>query len=502
MNDLALLGIITIYLLICTAFGFLRGLAKSRIRCITVAAAAVVALILTLVMKNNILSAPFIMQILDGAGMSSDAMEALRALLQSGAMSETIVGLVTALTMPMMFLLIFIILCFLSWMVHIVMTFILRRRLRECNENANFRVLQTVIMNVVQGIVVVFVVLVPFNVYTQLGSSVVEAIEQSALQEELPDLSAMADDYMDPISDSFVLGAFRVTGGELVCNALTDFEVNGQTARLNDEVKAFTSVTFQIASSMSEEDAEADQAVADLLKTLSDSMDDSQILSTVLSEIIYSATDAWSKDESFAGMKAPETGEMFDKLFDDMIVILRDDAKKIPSLQADLYTLGEVASVMADHDVLSKLTDDDELSNLVGSNSIVNKIITKLEANASMKALVPEIHNIGMRAIATYLDLDGEGAEEYNVLMGDIAGSLNSTSNLTKEERADALSEQMMVSFADSGVEVDKEVVDSYSAKFIDEFGDRDNVTSDEISEFLMTYAITNDIELPEVENN
>ena len=41
MVNLILIGVVALYLLICVGFGFVRGLAKSRIRLISVAASAV-----------------------------------------------------------------------------------------------------------------------------------------------------------------------------------------------------------------------------------------------------------------------------------------------------------------------------------------------------------------------------------------------------------------------------------------------------------------------------
>ena len=109
MNDLTLIGIITAYLLICAAFGFVRGLAKSRVRCITVAACAVVALIATLGLKASI-DPSMLLDLLADLGADGE----LVALFESDLIAETMTGILSALVMPIVFVLVFFVLCFLT----------------------------------------------------------------------------------------------------------------------------------------------------------------------------------------------------------------------------------------------------------------------------------------------------------------------------------------------------------------------------------------------------
>ena len=485
MNDLALFGIIAAYLLICAAFGFVRGLAKSRIRCITVAACAILALIVTLILKGSV-DATTVHDLLANLGAGDD----LAVLLESEVIAETMAGILSALAMPIIFVVIFALLCFVTWIAHLIVTLVLRNRLKAINERARYRILQTVLMNVLQGIVVVFVVMAPINVYTQLGAVVVDEIKDSALMEESPDLAAMVDDYVDPATNSFLMKAYRVTGGGAVCNAITNFEIDSERVRLNEEIGGLASFLCNMSEMGSSDMGGYTKEETELFRSLADSMNGSKFVSAIISEVMYQSTDAWVKGESFMGTSRPRAGEMMEPLFQKLFTILNADARNAEALQADLYTLADVFDVLIEKDVLTKLENDDELANQLGSNGTVKALTAVLNKNTNMKPLVTEINNVGMRAIATSLDLDGAGREENEEMLQDVAGSLNSTKYLPRAERVELITEEVTAAFGKSTVTIDKEVVESYTEMLLDDLGDKENVTSDDIADFFNEHSI------------
>ena len=317
-----------------------------------------------------------------------------------------------------------------------------------------------------------------------------DELKDSALLEETPDLVAMVDDYVDPASDSFVMKAYRFTGGGPVCNAITNFEVDGERVRLNEEIGGLATFACHMTGiSSSDMNGYTDEETK-MLKAMADSMDDSKFVAALVSEMMYQATDAWVDGKSFMGASRPQAGEMMDPLFEQLFDILHKDSRDTTALKADLYTLADVFDVLIEKDVLSKANDDNALANQLGSNGVVKDMTAVLEKNENMKPLIREINNIGMRAIATSLDLDGAGREEHEELLSDVAGSLNATKYLSREERIDFITDEVTAAFGKSTVAIDKEVVESYSEMLLDDLGDKDHVTSDDVSEFFKDHSI------------
>ncbi len=486
MNDLALFGIIIIYLIICTALGFVRGLAKTRIRVITVAGAALVSFVLSLLFKNSIFDDSFFAQ-MGGALAFSDV--SIDSAMRMITLVEATVGMGNALIMPLVFVGSFIGLCLLTWIIHLIVTLVLRRRLKQINEQANHKLLQIILLNLLQGMIVVFIVLVPVNVYSQTASTVVDIAEEVGALDGMPDAAVMVDDYIDPINESFLIRMHRVTGGNLVSRALTDFSVNGSVVRLDDELETVARVVLRTTVYMDETDR---GLPSDLVRLVANSYEDSVLIPSLTSELIYELTGAWNNGTSFLEIKRPDSGELMDPLMTDLINVLYADSKNPKALRADLYTIADLIDIMREHGVMDNLSNDEALKDMMGSNGVVKAMTEKLEQNATMYVMVPTIKNIGMRAIATTLDLDGAGRTEYDGLLGDISGALNSTVGMDVAERVEVITDEFTLAFSDAGVEIDRDVVRSYSVSFIEQFGNDENVTSDEVADFLQTYAVEN----------
>lgn len=490
MVNLILIGVVALYLLICVGFGFVRGLAKSRLRLISVAASAVVAFISALFIKNTLLNAEKLRNIIEimqdnGVKMSEDTLKVINDLLGSEMLTDAILGFSTALIMPLVFVLLFAILCFITWIVHIIVTLILREKLKKQNERAHFKLWQTVGYNLLQGIIVVLVVFVPIAVYGQLVPPVVDSIEATGMLENNPDAHVVIEDYVEPFSHS-IAGVSKPLG-----KALTSFKIGDQKVHLQDEVQSMSSVVCTALSLGDTKMTNFGDAQANMIKGVGDTVGDSALLSTVVGEIVYYYTDSWIADEPFVGIKRPKMGDMFDPAFMTLLEVIHKDSKSAGALKADIYTTADMITILANRDVFSKLDDTDALINQLGADGMVKDLVVTLGQNESMKVLIPEVTNIGMRAIAMTLDIPGDGAEVYEDFLQDIATAMNETTGLSEAERLTALTEKVTQAFDKANVPIEKSVLDSYSASLIKDLGSAEEVTADDISDFFTVYAMS-----------
>lgn len=494
MNDLVLMGIVAIYLLVCVAFGFLRGLAKSRIRCITVAGSAVLAFIITLIVKAAVASSYEGMsgaEIIGNFVSTSALPKELLDLLDSTALSGAVGGMVTSLIMPIIYIIVFAVLCFVTWIIHIVITLILKRRLKQINENASHKVLQTALMNLLQGIVVVFVIMSAVNTYARMIPPAVDVMEEADLMEQNPDLAVMVDDYIKSMPEGFVLSAYRFTGGELVCNALTRFEVEDEKVFLNDEIDALSNFAcniIKICKTGMEKFTEQETA---MVKSVAQSCTNSKLLSIVVGEVLYNSTDAWLKDEAYFGITTPSAGEMFDPILNELIVIFNKDAKNSASLQADINTTADMMNILLRRDLFSKMSNSDALIKEIGADnsSMIKELVTTMESNESMIKLKYRVADMGIYAMTLSMNVPNDKNDVYQSFLGDVTFALNATAASSGTARVEVVTDHLSNAFDNAGVVVEDKILELYAVSLIADLGPNPDVQKEDVAMFFGSYA-------------
>ncbi len=486
MVNLILIGVIMLFLLICIAFGFLRGVIKSRIRCLTVLGAAVVSFIIALILKSSILSDPNALR--DGIAklnLSEETMEVLSAFMQSQALCDGLLGIGTALVIPLLFLAVFAVICLITWIAHIVVTLILRKKIKERDEHMNHKILQIILLNVAQGLIVLLVILVPLNVYAQLAPATIRAVGETGILDDSPEIQAVSHDYFEPLSNSIV----KVS--QPLCGPLTSFKINGEKVKLNTEVEAVASFVGTAVALGDTGIQEYSESESDLIRSLAGLFDKSVLIPQSMSEIVYYSSDAWLSGQTFGGAARPDMGEMFDPIFVTLLEVLNGDSQKSPAaLKADILTTADMASVLAKHDTFSKFDDTDSLVKQLGANGVVSELVEVLGTNESMKIMIPEVTNMGMRAIAMSLDIAANGETIYNDFLNDIANALNSTAHLSQEARVEALSEELKLAFADANVPIENALLGAYATSMIKDLGNAGTVSTNDVADFFTVYSM------------
>ena len=488
----ALLGIIALYLLICVGIGMLRGLARSRIRTITVLVSAIVAFILTLIAKSSLGSIQDIEGVLRSSNvLSQDIMNTLSSFLgMSPTMGDALIGIVSALIMPLFFLGSFIILCVFTWIIYMIVWIVLRKRLRASNEKAKMRLLRTVLLSIAHGLIVVFIFLVPINVYTQMVTPIINAVDEAGLLEDSPEVNTIVNDYVAPLSENGVMATFRFLAGQPVSNAITNFKVGDTSVNLSKEIGGISKFAGSIMSLGKVDMTEFSESQADVFNTIADCIEESNLLSTIIGEVIYCSTDAWIRGENFVGVERPSVGEMVDPTFETLLKVLHRDSQNLSVLKNDINTVADMISVMARYDLFSKIEDTDLLIQQLGADGMVKDLITVLGSNSSMKVLIGEIRNMGMRAIAQSLDIPANGEVVYEQFLNDIAVALNETKGMDENERIETLTNKVKEAFNEANVPIEEDILDCYSASLIYDLGGLENITSDDISDFFTAYAM------------
>ena len=463
MIQTILLAVVIVILAANVLTAWCRGVSKARIRGILVAVSAAGALIVTATLRTTLVSDAFVKEILMPLLEKLNNPTLTEMIGLSDTLNEVVLHTVASLVSPLLCLTLFIAFSIVTWVIYSIVTLILRAPLRHATERALFRRTRAMIWGAVQGIAICFILMLPLLVYSQNLPVAVDALaEADVLGESEATVVEITDTYVKPLADSPVLATYKTLGGQMAADMMTDFEINGKEVALKSEIGHVTDFACNILKLSKTEMAKYGEAEAKVFAAIADSFDQSVLLPTIAGEFIYEATTAWLDDSLFLGIGKPdfgEVGEIFDPFFNKLLEILHGDAKNISALQADFHTVADMISVLAKNGVFANLSNTETLLSSLGGG-VVNELITTLGSNPTMKALVPEVTQMGVRAIATTLGIPSDVEAVYGDFLSEVATALNDVKDLPADQRMGELTGKLVTAFDEAGVEIDEEIID------------------------------------------
>lgn len=488
------------FFLVAFLWGLCRGLAKTRLRGILVICSAVAAVLSTILLKQFVGTENFVSNIvipvLSWALPDGEQVEMIKSLLGvSQTLNEVLLGSIGSLIAPLLCVAFFLIYSIITWIVFAIVTLCTSSALKRKNAKSHFKAVRILIWAVAQTLVVVAIYMIPVSVYSRAISTVLNEMAAADMLEDSSEELALVQDVLYPIDNNPLTTTYRAAGGDLLCNLVTDFDVNGAPTHLNDEVGAVTSFSCKVYRLTKTKLAHMDDREAQIMEEIAESVEDSKLLSAIAGEVVYTAADRWKSEEAFLGVKKPHVDDLFDPLVSTLVDIFHKDSKNIPQLQDDLHTLADVITVLSKHDILANLTKPDILIEKMNGGTAINEMTDTLNANESMKVLVPEITNLGVRAIANTLGLSPEEAKLHDQFMSEIANTLNDVKHMEDRAAQETLiNDRLEAEFVKSGLEVDRATIESYSGSMIDDLLNKmdedEELTESDMQAFFITYAL------------
>lgn len=505
MSGMILGCAIAVLLLVSVAWGLIRGLTKSRIRFFCILLCAVIALVLTVSMKTELntqyeANREAIQQALDSEQMQ-DVWEFIDG---SESLREVVSACAGALVAPFVFLTLFIVLQFLTWILFFLVTLILHRPIKKADSKRRLRFIRTLIYVAAQFVIVIAVFLTPIVCCLDVAPDVLDAAKKADL---IPaDVQQQIDEFdVKKFSQDAVFATYRKVGGETLCRELTKFTVKGTDGEpdvetgLSQEIRSLSGFACNIVTLTKAGGIENfGEREAESIRAVGDSFGESALLPTLAGEVIYSAADEWLKpDGAFFGVKKPSVGDVMDPAFDALLRDFRTDARHHNALCTDFSTLANLVAILARDGVFANFSDTEQLVQNLGNGTTVKDMIEELGKNDTLKNLIPEITNIGMRAIASALSLPANAEEIYDEFIDDIVSAVNDIKamGLPSEEQISELAGQLETALADSGVDfaLDESVLSLYASALMEDFGSLETITETDVKEFFQIYAQINE---------
>ncbi len=520
---------------------FVRKLVKTRIKSISRILCVVLAFVGTMIVKGALTGPDFakgtLLPLLSGV-LPAAIMDAINA---SPMLLQAATGLPVAFVAPLVFVVLYIVLSILAGIVCLIIIAAVRpgknsqaasatkaKKSKKNSEdddeeeieaeeyddddddeestdgtgnNAPYAKARAFAWSFVSAVISLAVVLLPVAFYSNLFAGAADVVAEAGLFGANANkvVNTISEDYVEPIAKSPAVQVFRIFGGDAMINGVTSFTFKDQTIRLGDEVNAIIDLAGNAMplvkagglDKFGEEEAEA-------LVEIADSFGESKFLTVVASEVVYLLTDDMVNGEKEMPMA---DDEMFGGLITKTITIVHDDAKDTNKFKADVKTVAQMASALIKGGVLANMKNTDALLDGLANGHTITDVIIVLGKNGSMKCLIPEVTNIGIETIGSYVKVKDDANEAYNELMNTIAADLNSVKGLDDATKVAELSSKLFDAFDHAGIVVDKKVIDLYSVAMIDgilneKSGD---VTATDVQSFFVAYATKKDASAPAV---
>ncbi|MBQ9774124.1 MAG: hypothetical protein IJW30_06250 [Clostridia bacterium] len=472
---------------------FVRKLGKTRIRFFTILGALIVSIITTVVLRIVVFNERLLPWI--GIKFSAEITELLEV---SPSLMQVALGAVAGLITPLLFLVIFLVANFISWIVYLIISMVRAQKMKQKDATARYGKVRALILAVVQSLIILVVWLIPISVYASLAPTVMEEISAAGVFDEEGGevFDSVLEDYVKPIDNNVMIGVFRVMGGDLLSDAMTSFKVNDESVQLEDEVDSIASLASDIiclVQNPTEEYGEAEKAA---VQGIADSFQQSAVLSVIASEVTHAATDAWRANDSFIGVEKAdiyidESG-LFDDFTDSLILVVNQDSApgKEDALCDDFSTVASLVATMIDKGVFANLDNEDGLLDALSEDGVISSMVTDLGENNSMKVLIPEITNIGVHAISETMEIAEDADALYENMNTSIAEGLNAAKRKYGEAQLLAVTETLELAFDEAGVRVNEDLIEGYAAAMIDCFvAPSGSVDAQDVRAFFVIYS-------------
>ena len=511
-------GIIVVILGVNVLAAVIRGFSKSLFRLISVLAAAVAAVALCLIGKSMLPDGVTLVEMINsnmgliqeklGADVAETVAEILEYLKISPVLTETVIQVSGALAAPILCFTLFTILCVVFWILCLV-ALLVRRIVIWVRKGKKWKPMRgwSALLGLAQGLVVATILLIPISGYLNLAEPALDTMIQQDMLDGDDIVVRTVQDVVTDVNDSFTMKAYRVLGGGLMTDSLMSVKVGDEKVSLQDETKTLVKLADGVILLSSTETAAYDAEEANVIRALGDAFVESKLLTPIMGDVLYGATDAWMKGEDFHGVSKPTAGEemgmIVDPSLDVLVEILHEDAQTADSLRGDVLTMAELGAILVENGVLGQLGDTDGLMNALNNEPMVTDMVTTLSENQSMKRLIPEVTNLGIRALGYYLDIPQDTQQVYEDFLVEVADSLN-TSDLSDPEQIKELSNKVSDAFDSVGVYVNEEIIDLYMTGMIHDLVDNhaigSEVTPADVQAFFLIYAQS--LQEAENENN
>lgn len=355
------------------------------------------------------------------------------------------------------------------------------------------------------GLLIAMVTLVPLCGFLSFGGHLLNTVvesdmcETALVQEMIMEPLNMEEEAIADLAHTLESNAAVVvvhkTIGKPIFHALTTSKLDadtthGQKVKINLDSEfcgliKTAGYALEAMDSFGKDDyTEEDK---EILFATADSFFESDWIRMVAADTLATMSSHWLEGEEFMGIARPSMDATLDPTFKCILTILSTENGE--TLEEDIHVLLDVIGDFLVYDLLAEDADYGELVKKLGSSGILTDLMAKLQANERLAVLAGELKSLSIRLVTNMLGVEQLKEGQYAEMMGDVAGTLTDTLDMSKEERDALVVESVQDAFANEGYEVPAEVVVELTDKIVADLGSDGQITGDELTDYLVNHS-------------
>ncbi len=335
------------------------------------------------------------------------------------------------------------------------------------------------------------VLLLPFYGYANFANNVstayFEQLDTTEYTQEGETLNEKlyfgVQEYVVPLTDQWFVKASYNTVGRPMFEHMTETVYGDRELGLENETKVAIRLFREFSEFTSTDFSAMDEQNVANMHGIVNTLGESVLMPELMGSVVAGMSDNWAVGEPLLGMERPALGELLDPSFDVLLGLLSTVDGR--TLVADLNTLVDVLDMLVEHGIFANLGDSDKLMDILSRNpALISELQATFEKNEHLAPMSAEIKRLCVRAVTQSLDM---GNAE---LTGKLTDSINSYKDQPEKLSAelggivqDYLDEQGVTAT------VSPEMTDEVAAAIGEEFAGRDDVTEEEVIDFVLNYA-------------
>ena len=488
-------------------FGMTRGMYKTAIRFITIAAVAIAAYF-TITYMSDYIHGMFVGRNISDIlatywiGYEEVLDENIRHIISSfdaATVERLLVMIVTIVIIPILFILVFLVYKIVSMLVY----FLLCGLFRAGGRKSLGSVIMGGILGALQGAFIAGVIFLPVAGIANTVGELKETIYEGKREDVVETIDMIYTDYADGIIANPVLDMLTQFGAVDIFADMVTVPVADSEVDMREEVKVVAEIAADAVPLFDDGLSWIqlnDQQKATLTAILADVGED-EYTATLISGVLRGLAKAYTVSGFDIGI-GPPMDEFVDKFIELFETSSKDNVTK------DLETFLNVYFILSDFEVLkffdaseneAGLKVEDLLTKEKDGKTIITHVIDTLSANDRTKTLVTELTKFSLKLMAESVgNLLPEGMDVEEIYDGVREGMTNvlldvNNPEIPEEEKKEVVKETLNQTLIDAGVlteetPLDDEVMSNIADHVITEFAGKEELTDDDINGAILSY--------------
>ena len=399
-TDLIIQGT-TIAFIAVAVLGFIRGFFKGTFRSLTdilfVIFSAAISVLASGTIAKTVTNAQEISTALDSVKASLgdqamvDIINQVQGYLATGeGMSKTVslvMALMTVIIIPIVFTVVYLIVGALLK---------IPKLLVPKTKNIGLKLLGGA-FGAIRYVLAVAIFLVPLVGFLNYACDTIDAIQeiQVADAEEGSGASGIkSNEYVSmayEIKDSGPVRAVYISGGKWLFKTLTTVDVEGTTVSLTDETQSIIGIYTSAKPLLTTPLIFYGDDQIEALDSVVNRINDSQFLTSLLANVISTASSELVENGEIFGYAKPDLGETFNPLFDRLLKVLANTSRE--NLVGDIRTLTNVISHSIEHGVVREcmLGENKDILGKLQNDVYLGSVLKELYKNERTRPMLPII---------------------------------------------------------------------------------------------------------------